>query len=106
MTDTTPVAAPNAINTFFSNLKAEWQVVEEDVITLIQNIGAEVEVAAEDISWALSWLGGHITSIAATVTAVQNSVVALNAAGVPIPNILTNAVSGINQVLLRVLMRL
>lgn len=102
MTDTTQAtasapAASNAINTFFSNLKTELQVVEEDVIAVIQNLGVGIEVAAEDIQWCLSWLGGHIGDIATTVTAVTNTVSALNTAGVSIPSALTNGIAQINQ---------
>jgi len=86
-TDTTTVAAPatSSIDTFFANLKADWQVVEMDVISVIQNIGAGIEVAAEDLTYCLSWLGSHIGQVAQTVQAVQASVTALTAAGIPIP---------------------
>lgn len=98
MTDTTQATASiNPINTFFANLKSDLQVVEEDVIAVIQNIGAGIEVAAEDLNWCLSWLGGHLGQIAATVTAVQNAVTALDSAGVPIPATLTNGIAQVNQ---------
>ena len=98
MTDTNAApAATNPINTFFQNIANEWQIVEEDVILVIQNIGAGVEVVANDLAQCLGWLGGHIGQISATVTAVQNSVVALNAAGVPIPQTLTNGINQMNQ---------
>ena len=100
MTDTTatpPVAATSTIDTFFSSLKADWQVFEEDVIAVIQNIGAGIEVAAEDLQYSLSWLGSHIGDIAATVTAVQNSANSLTAAGVILPPSLVSGISQINQ---------
>ena len=94
MTDTT--APTNAINTFFSSLKADWQVFEEDVISVIQNIGAGIEVAAEDLQYSLSWLGSHIGEIANTVTAVQNSANSLTAAGIILPPSLVSGISQIN----------
>jgi hypothetical protein len=102
MTDTTktaaaPAAATPAINTFFANLAADWQFVEEDAIAIIQNIGAGVEVLAADIAQGLGWLGSHIGQVAATVTAVQASVNSLTAAGVPIPISLVNGLNSINQ---------
>lgn len=101
-TDTPSAATPavpttSALDQFFANIKADWQIFEEDVIVVIQNIGAGVEVAAEDLQQCLSWLGSHIGQVAATVTAVQNSVAALNAAGVAIPSSLTNGIAQINQ---------
>jgi hypothetical protein len=103
-TDTTPTAAATAptvaltgLDAFFASLKADWQVLEADVISVIQNIGADVEVAAEDITYCLSWLGSHIGDIATTVTAVQSSVAALTAVGVPIPASLSAGISQINQ---------
>ena len=95
MTDTT--APTNAINTFFSSLEADWQVFEEDVISVIQNIGAGIEVAAEDLQYSLSWLGSHIGEIANTVTAVQNSANSLTAAGIILPPSLVSGISQINQ---------
>ena len=100
MSDTATAAAPaasNPINTFFAHLAADWQLVEEDVIAVVQNIGAEVEVAAEDVSQCLGWLGSHIGQVAATVTAVQASVNSLTAAGVPIPVSLVNGLNSMNQ---------
>jgi hypothetical protein len=101
MTDPTvtaaPAAATNTINAFFAHLAADWQLVEEDVIAVIQNIGAAVEVAAEDIAQSLGWLGSHIGQVAATVTAVQASVNSLTAAGVPIPISLVNGLNSMNQ---------
>lgn len=103
MTDTTqaaapaPAAQPNAIDTFFATLKSDIQVFEQDVISLCQNIGAGIEVAAEDISWGLSWLGGHIGQVSQTLTAVQSSLTAINAAGVAIPASLLNSVAQMNQ---------
>ena len=97
---TTPTAAPaanNPINTFFAHLAADWQIVEEDVIAVIQNLGAEVQVAADDIAQCLGWLGTHIGQVATTVTAVQASVNALTAAGVPIPISLVNGLNSMNQ---------
>jgi hypothetical protein len=99
MTDTTqaaPAAPTNAINTFFANLKTDFQILEEDVISVIQNIGAGIEVAAADITYCLSWLGNHLGQVATTMTAVQNSITTLQAAGVTIPQSLTNAVAQIN----------
>ena len=97
MTTTTPASAVNPIDSFFASLKADWQVLEADVISVIQNLGAGIEVAAEDIAYCLSWLGSHIGQIANTVTAVQSSVVALTAAGVPIPASLANGIAQMNQ---------
>lgn len=105
-TPTSAAAAANPVNTFFATISADFQWLEADVISVIQNIGADIEVAAEDITGALTWLGTHIGDIATTVAAVQSSVVALNAAGVPIPAALTagiadmnNAVTGVNDAL-------
>src|ERR1700743_1400236 len=98
MTDTTTTTtASNPINTFFANLAADWQIVEEDVIAVVQNIGAGVEVAANDLSQCLGWLGAHIGQIATTVTAVQASVNSLTAAGVAIPPSLVNGLASMNQ---------
>ena len=101
MTDTTQAAgtpaATNAIDKFFANLKADWQVVEGDVIALCQNIEAGIEVAAEDLTYCLSWLGNHIGEVAQTVSAVQGSVNALSAAGVPIPPALTTGIQQLND---------
>ena len=97
MTTTTPASAVNPIDSFFASLKADWQVLEAEVISVIQNLGAGLEVAAEDIAYCLSWLGSHIGQIAKTVTAVQSSVVALTAAGVPIPASLANGIAQMNQ---------
>ena len=105
MTDTTqatasaatPAAATNAIDTFFANIKAEWQVFEGDVIAVCQNIEAGIEVAAEDIQYSLSWLGSHIGQVAQTVSAVQGSVTALTAAGVPIPAALSTGIAQLND---------
>ncbi len=92
-----PAAATNAINAFFAHLAADWQLVEEDVISVVQNIGAGIEVAAADLAQGLGWLGSHIGQIAATVTAVQASENMLTAAGVPIPISLANGISSMNQ---------
>ena len=108
MTDTTqatasaataaaPVAAVSAIDTFFANLKADWQVVEGDVIALCQNIEAGIVVAAEDLTYCLSWLGSHIGEVAQTVAAVQGSVTMLTAAGVKIPASLTAGIAQVND---------
>ena len=102
MTDTTvttaaPLPAANAINTFFSHLEADWQVVEQDVISVIQNLGAGIEVAAEDLTYCLSWLGTHIGQVAQTVSAVQSSVTALGAAGIPIPAALATGITQLND---------
>lgn len=100
MSDTTTAAAVPAaatINTFFAHLAADWQLLEEDVISVIQNIGAGIEVVAEDIAQSLGWLGTHIGQVAATVTAVQASVNSLTAAGVPIPISLVNGLNSMNQ---------
>lgn len=102
MTDTTvvPAAAPapaNAIDAFFASLKADWQVVEGDVIALCQNIEAGVEVAAEDLTYCLSWLGSHIGDVAQTVAAVQGSVTTLTAAGIAIPPSLTTGIQAVND---------
>ena len=90
-------AAPNAINTFFANIKADWEVFEGDVIAVCQNIEADVEVAAADITYSLSWLGTHIGQVAQTVAAVQGSVTALSAAGVTIPPSLAKGISDVND---------
>lgn len=95
MTDTTTPKL--AIDTFFANLKNNWQVVEQDVISVVQNIGAGLEVAAEDLTYCLSWLGSHIGQVAQTVSAVQSSVTALSAAGVSIPPELTSGITSLNQ---------
>ena len=99
MTDPTQAAAPapNAIDTFFANIKAEWQVFEGDVIAVCQNIEAGIEVAAEDLQYSLSWLGTHIGQVAQTVSAVQGSVTALSAAGIPIPASLQTGITDLNQ---------
>ncbi len=111
MTDTTTTAAPTvstatttavpvaatAIDSFFAKIKADFQMAEEDVILVCQNIGAGVLVAAEDIQQCFGWLGGHIGQIAGTINAVQSSVVSLNAAGVPIPASLMNAITQMTQ---------
>ena len=98
MTDTTSTPpATSTIDTFFANLKADWQVVEMDVISVIQNIGAGIEVAAEDLTYCLSWLGSHIGQVAQTVQAVQSSVTALSAAGIPIPAALTSGITQLND---------
>lgn len=97
-TDTTATPpATSTIDTFFANLKADWQVVEMDVISVIQNIGAGIEVAAEDLTYCLSWLGSHIGQVAQTVQAVQSSVTALSAAGIPIPASLTAGITQLND---------
>jgi len=93
----TPAAATNTINAFFAHLAADWQLVEEDVISVVQNIGAGIEVAAADLAQGLGWLGSHIGQVATTVTAVQASVNMLTAAGVPIPVSLVNGLSSMNQ---------
>ncbi len=97
MTDVTQPTPANAIDTFFANIKAEWQVFESDVISVIQNISAGVEVAAADLQYSLSWLGSHIGQIAQTVSAVQSSVNAISAAGVPIPDELTKGIATMND---------
>ena len=89
--------ATSAIDTFFANLKADWQVVEQDVIAVVQNIGAGIEVASEDLTYCLSWLGSHIGQVAQTVTAVQSSVTALTAAGIPIPASLASGITQLND---------
>lgn len=98
-TDTTTTAAPatSALDTFFASLKADWQVVEADVISVMQNIGAGIEVAAEDLTYCLSWLGSHIGQVAQTVAAVQSSVTALTAAGIPIPAALSSGITQLND---------
>lgn len=95
--DTTATPPTNAIDTFFANLKADWQVVEQDVISVVQNIGAGIEVAAEDLTYCLSWLGTHIGQVAQTVAAVQSSVTALTTAGVPIPAALSSGITQLND---------
>ena len=101
MTDTTQATASapatNAIDTFFANIKAEWQVFEGDVIAVCQNIEAGIEVAAEDLQYSLSWLGSHIGQVAQTVSAVQGSVTALTAAGIPVPAALNTGISALND---------
>ena len=100
MTDTTQASAPaavNAIDKIFATIKADFEVVEGDVIALCQNIEAGIEVAAEDLTYSLSWLGSHIGEIANTVTAVQNSANSLTAAGVILPPSLVSGISQINQ---------
>jgi phage-related protein len=98
-TDTTavPPVATSAIDTFFASLKADWQVLEADVISVVQNIGAGIEVAAEDLTYCLSWLGSHIGQVAQTVAAVQSSVTALTAAGIPIPAALSSGITQLND---------
>lgn len=96
-TTTTPPAATNAIDTFFANIKAEWQVFEGDVIAVCQNIEAGIEVAAADLQYSLSWLGSHIGQVAQTVSAVQGTVTALSAAGIAIPSALTTGVQQLND---------
>lgn len=100
MSTATAVAAPasaNPIDALFATVKNVLQVVEADVISLVQNIEAGAEVAAEDLQWAFSWLGGHIGQINETITAVQTSVQALNAAGIKIPGTLTSAIGQLNS---------
>ena len=97
MTDPTVTPPLNAIDTFFANIKAEWQVFEGDVIAVCQNIEAGIEVAVEDLQYSLSWLGSHIGQVAQTVSAVQGSVTALGVAGIPIPAALTKGVSDLND---------
>jgi len=103
MTDTTQAtasAAPattNAIDAFFANIKAEWQVFEGDVIAVCQNIEAGIEVAAEDLQYSLSWLGTHIGQVAQTVSAVQGSVNALSSAGIAIPPELSKGIQAVND---------
>ena len=101
MTDTTqpttPVVPTNAIDTFFANIKAEWQVFEGDVLAVCQNIEAGIEVAAADLQYSLSWLGSHIGQVAQTVSAVQGSVTALTAAGIAIPASLAKGIADVNS---------
>jgi phage-related protein len=104
MTDTTQAstsaaapAATNAIDTFFANIKKDWQVFEGDVIAVCQNIEAGIEVAAEDLTYSLSWLGSHIGQVAQTVSAVQGSVTALTAAGITIPASLAQGIAQVND---------
>jgi hypothetical protein len=100
MSDTTQAGTPaptNALDAFFANIKKDWQVFEGDVISVCQKIEAGVEVAAADLTYSLSWLGSHIGQVAQTVSAVQNSVSALSAAGVPIPAALGNGITQLNQ---------
>ena len=98
-TASTAAAAPtSALNAFFASIKNDWEVLEQDVISVIQNIGAGIEVAAEDLQYCLSWLGTHIGQVAQTVSAVQSSVTALSAAGIPITQ-LNDAVAGVNSAL-------
>lgn len=97
-TTATPPAAPaNAIDAFFANIKKDWQVFEGDVIAVCQNIEAGIEVAAEDLTYSLSWLGSHIGQVAQTVSAVQGSVTALSAAGIPIPASLAQGIQEVND---------
>lgn len=97
-TDTTATPpATSALDTFFANLKADWQVLEADVISVVQNIGAGIAVAEEDLTYCLSWLGSHIGQVAQTVAAVQSSVTALTAAGIPIPAALSSGITQLNQ---------
>ena len=96
-TTATAAAPSSALNSFFASLKADWQVVEEDVISVIQNLGAGIEVAAEDLTYCLSWLGSHIGQVAQTVSAVQSSVTALSAAGIPIPATLATGITQLND---------
>ena len=99
MTDTTQVApaAVNAIDAFFANIKNDWQVFEGDVIAVCQNIEAGIEVAAEDLTYSLSWLGSHIGQVSQTVSAVQGSITALSAAGIPIPAALQSGITQLND---------
>jgi len=99
MTDTAQAApaAVNAIDAFFANIKKDWQVFEGDVIAVCQNIEAGIEVAAEDLTYSLSWLGSHIGQVAQTVSAVQGSVTALSAAGIPIPASLAKGIQEVND---------
>lgn len=90
-------ASYNAIDAFFANIKAEWQVFEGDVIAVCQNIEAGIEVAVEDLTYSLSWLGSHIGQVAQTVSAVQGSVTALSAAGVTIPDSLKKGIADVND---------
>lgn len=96
-TTTTLPASANAIDAFFASLKADWQVVEGDVIALCQNIEAGIEVAAEDLTYCLSWLGSHIGEVAQTVAAVQGSVTTLTAAGIVIPPSLASGIQAVND---------
>lgn len=97
-TASTAAAAPtSALNAFFASIKNDWEVLEQDVISVIQNIGAGIEVAAEDLQYCLSWLGTHIGQVAQTVSAVQSSVTALSAAGIPIPASLATGITQLND---------
>ena len=91
---TSPISA---IDTFFSNIKNDWQMLEGDVIAVCQNIEADIQVAAADLTYSLSWLGSHIGQIAQTVTAVQGSVSMLSAAGIPIPASLATGIAEVND---------
>src|ERR1035437_3770175 len=104
MTDTTQAstsaaapAATNAIDTFFANIKKDWQVFEGDVIAVCQNIEAGIEVAAEDLTDSLSWLGPHSGQVAQAVSAVQGSVTALPAAGITTPASLAQGIAQVND---------
>ena len=99
MTDTTVASTSpiSAIDAFFANIKNDWQVFEGDVISVCQNIEAGIEVAVEDLTYSLSWLGSHIGQVAQTVSAVQGSVTALSAAGVPIPAALATGIQQVND---------
>ena len=96
-TTATPPAPASILDAFFAHLSADWQVVEADVISVIQNLGAGIAVAEADLTYCLSWLGSHIGQVAQTVAAVQSSVTALSAAGIPIPAALTNGITQLND---------
>ena len=97
MSDASNPSTTNAIDAFFANIKKDWQVFEGDVIAVCQNIEAGIEVAAEDLTYSLSWLGSHIGQVAQTVSAVQGSVSALSAAGIPIPPSLAQGIAQVND---------
>jgi hypothetical protein len=96
-TTATPPVAISGLDKLFSNIKAEWQVFEGDVISVCQKIEAGIEVAVEDLQYSLSWLGAHIGQVAQTVSAVQGSVTALSAAGIAIPASLTQGIQQVND---------
>lgn len=96
-TNTAAQAPANQLDAFFASIKDNWQVFEGDVMAVCQKIAAGVEVVAEDLQYCLSWLGDHISEVAQTVTAVQGSVNALNDAGIPIPQELTEGLNALND---------
>src|ERR1035437_4465889 len=104
MTDTTQAstsaaapAATNAIDTFFANIKKDWQVFEGDVIAVCHNIEAGIEVAAEDLTYSLSWLGSHARQVAPTVAGCRARAPPLPPAGFPTPASRAKGIAQLND---------